>query len=322
VRFGAGGTPPGGAVSQANSASSTIILHELGHLCWWRSTPAALWVGADTASINEAVGDVFAMYATGQELVGNAWLGDGTGPLRTGLNARTYADFNPEGGPHANGEILMGTFWNLRQNLVAALGAAPGAGKASTLFLDWLTLFDDVDLDSSILTHLLVLDDADANLANGTPDQAAIVGAFAARGWPAADLAIYGVGTTPAFGAVFFDPDAGRMSKLILSVLDPAIAMTPVLIVAGVPGAFAIPGLGVTSFDITLPFDFLVDGLGGPSVIPVFPASTGGDGMFDVRVGFTPTWAAGAPIALQAFVIDPAAPFSLRMSNGLVLPLP
>jgi hypothetical protein len=99
--------------------------------------------------------------------------------------------------------------------------------------------------------------------------------------------------------------------------------MTPVVVVAGVPGAFAVPGLGVTAFDLTQPITFLVDGLvAGNALIPVFPASTGADGVFDVRVGFTPTWAAGIPIAMQAFVFDPAAPLAFRMSNGVVLPLP
>jgi hypothetical protein len=285
-----------------------------------------VWWNPDSRAINEAVADTFAMYATGQPYVGINYLGAGTGVLRTGVNTRPYATLDPEGDEHGNGEILMGSFWAMRQNLIATLGFAPGVAAAKTLFLDWLTLFDDVDMDSSILAHLLVLDDNDSDLTNGTPNLAAVVGAFAAHGWPAADSALYGTGSMPIFGARFFDPDSttGRLSKLALYIQDPISGGAPVVIVVGTPGPAIIPGLGTTSFNPALPFYFLIDGITpGSGLFPVFPAATDGLGVFRDREPIVPTWPAGGlMVAMQAFVFDPAAPLSFRMSNGFDIALP
>jgi hypothetical protein len=325
VRFGAPGTPAGGSTPLANSASSTIILHELGHICWFLTTPAGVWWNPDSKAVNEAVGDTIAMFITGQPLVGLAWQGAGTGALRAGTNGQGYAALDPEGNEHQNGEILMGSFWTMRQNLVASLGAANGSAAAKDLLLDWLVLFDDVDMDSSILAHLLVLDDDDGDLTNGTPNDAAIAGGFAAHDWPASDPALYGSGSAPIFGAKFFDLDAGtgRLSKLALFVFDPAISAAPVVIVAGTPGSAFIPGLGVTAFDVTLPILFLVDGITpGAGILPLFPASTAADGVFRHREPIVPAWPPGVLIAMQALVLDAAAPFGFRMSNGFSVALP
>ncbi len=332
VRFGAAGVPPGGAAPVANAASSTFVVHEMGHVAWWHTTAPGLWTGADADAINEGVADVFATYVTGQESIGPGWMGPGTGALRTGLNLRQYGTLDPEGDAHDAGELLMGAFWQMRVNLMAAMGAAAGADHARALFLDWLLLFEDTTLDSRILDHLLYLDDTDGDFTNGTPHLGAITAAFHAHGFPGADPALYPGGASPVFGATFFDPasappaGAARMSKLALSVFDPAgPGGKPVIVIAGAPAAIPLPPFGTLAVDISGTWFTMIDGtMPGGGVFADFPASTGVLGEWNTREVTTAFWALppGIPFVTQAFVLNPANVGLSRLSNPVALMTP
>ncbi len=332
VQF-AGPGPIGGGVTLANAASSTLILHEMGHIACWRATAETLWGTSDFASINEAVADTFAMYITGQPYIGINWAGPGSGVIRNGSGVFSYGNLDPEtGDAHDNGEILMGAFWRLRQNLVSTLGLAAGDAEAKSLFLNWLTLYDDVRLDSRILAHLLILDDDDNNLANGTPHATAIVDAFAMHGWPAAVAGLWGTGPNPILGAAFFDPLAagpftGRMSKISLFVQETSKAPgRAILVFLGAPGSSFVPGLGTVLFDWTLPFFTILNGLDPTTALVPIPAVTGAGGTFDLRLdisGLGYAWPGGYMAALQGLVADPLAPpYLFRLTNGLSIALP
>jgi hypothetical protein len=82
------------------------------------------------------------------------------------------------GDPHRNGQPLMGAFWKMRR-MLKTNHPTFGAALSNALFLGWLNAYDTNRIHSMIEFQLLVLDDNDRNLGNGTPHQASIHPAFA-----------------------------------------------------------------------------------------------------------------------------------------------
>ncbi|HVO31053.1 MAG TPA: M36 family metallopeptidase, partial [bacterium] len=83
------------------------------------------------------------------------------------------------GEPHHDGLIWGGSFWDLRNTLAVEEGYDAGVARADRLLAD--TLRADPTLVDGFW-DVLVADDDDGNLANGTPHLCEIVDAFAAHG--------------------------------------------------------------------------------------------------------------------------------------------
>lgn len=150
-----------------NSAYSTIIAHEYGHHLVNER-------GLAQAAFGEGVGDVLAMYLYDTPGVGLDFLLDDE-YLRT--PAISEVQYPCSGEIHFCGEVLGGIFWKIRD--------AIGLTAAQELFVDWLAVTAGVTAPNSAspLTAIEVLniDDDDANLENGTPNQDAICTAFEAH---------------------------------------------------------------------------------------------------------------------------------------------
>lgn len=223
-----------------NSAYSTIVYHEMGHFL---NQLYGSGNGAD--GFGEGAADIWAMFCSDDPLVGAEFKGPGT-IIRSGENTVQFCGDDGQGcygGTHANGLPLMGAFWKWRQNLNATYGDAAGDLAADVLLNAWFNAFDDGQVLSFVEEHLLVLDDDDANVENGTPNYADIDAAFRAQGWPGFDLTYvdfvdpvlpadtkddygpYGVGVqlSSAMGAgiggadVFFRVDGGPFVSLPMS---------------------------------------------------------------------------------------------------------
>jgi hypothetical protein len=176
-----------------NTAYSTVVAHEEGH---WANDLYGSYNGAD--GFGEGNADVFAMYIYDTPIVGENFFGSGY--IRSGLNTRQYCgDTNPGcyGQVHADGEVLMGALWKVRDRLNTTHGNAAGDLIADTLLITWMNAYNDGNIHSIIEDHWLTLDDNDGNIYNGTPNYADIDGGFRDQGFPGVDLQLIDIVHTP-----------------------------------------------------------------------------------------------------------------------------
>ena len=172
VNFYAAG---GGCPSMATLPD--VIYHEYGHgvndqLYKQSGAPIGMLNGA----LHEGMADVVAAFVQDDPVVGQGFFGAGTVLRVLDNTARWPADRS--GDPHTTGLILAGAFWDLRESL--------GLPLATTL--SHYAKYghpddpDDGVAMSEYFLETLVVDDDDADLANGTPHFAAINAAFNAHG--------------------------------------------------------------------------------------------------------------------------------------------
>lgn len=157
-----------------NTAYSTVIDHEFGH------GVDAHFGAILSAGLSEGVADVVAMFHTGQGIVGQDFFGPGTA-IRNGDNGVTWPATGCNFEPHCMGETYMGFAWQLRKKLIASLGASQGAAVADQIVLGAFPL--NASSIPLAVQHTFLLDDDDANLANGTPHFADIAAAAAMKGF-------------------------------------------------------------------------------------------------------------------------------------------
>jgi len=99
-----------------NTASATIIVHELSHLLFPK------YGGFATLTFEEGMADVYALYVTDQEIYAKDLCLDVEYPCgdRRGDNALRYCLYGPEGchgDTHLSGQVLSGALWKMRQRL-------------------------------------------------------------------------------------------------------------------------------------------------------------------------------------------------------------
>lgn len=177
-----------------NTGYSSVVYHEEGH---WANDLYGSFNGSD--GFGEGGADVWAMFIADDPIVGNGFFGPGT-EIRTGLNTSQFCgDANPGcfGQVHADGQVLMGAFWKWRRNVKQSLGAAQGIATADLLMLSWYQVFNQTQIKSVIEEQILVLDDDDGNINNGTPNYAEIDAGFREQGFPGFDLPLFDFDHTP-----------------------------------------------------------------------------------------------------------------------------
>ena len=177
-----------------NTGYSTVVAHEEGH---WANDLYGSGNGSD--GFGEGNADVLAMYVYDTPIVGEDFFTNG-GFIRTGNNTRQFCgDSNPGcyGQVHADGEVLMGALWKVRDRLNTTLGNAAGDLTADTLWVAWMNGFNDTGIRSIIEEHWLALDDNDGNIFNGTPNFGDIDGGFRDQGFPGVDLQLIDIVHTP-----------------------------------------------------------------------------------------------------------------------------
>jgi hypothetical protein len=173
-----------------NTAYSTVVYHEYGHF-----VDFALGGIVGTFGISEGWGDVLAVFLTGQPIIGANFTLSG-GFIRTADNSRKYPAMECFSEVHCLGEIWAGFCWHLRQNLIASLGAGPGVLHAEDIVIPAL-LADESTIQANIL-EVMMLDDDDGNLANGTPNLTAIAKAAQQHGFLADTFAALTFAHVPA----------------------------------------------------------------------------------------------------------------------------
>ena len=164
---------------QATAKIPDVVYHEYGHAINSAryNSGSGMWNGA----LNEGFADVWAFTLTNSPFIGQGW--DLVDP---NINIRDYQDRKvyPQdlvGEVHADGEIIAGCFWDTYLNL---------NNMNQTMDLFKYTFDSGVDgpdgtegtIFTDILVEVLYADDNDADLTNGTPNDIAIVSAFALHG--------------------------------------------------------------------------------------------------------------------------------------------
>jgi hypothetical protein len=167
----------GGCVNAATV--SDVVMHEYGHaITQYTYSPDP----APTASgMGEALSDIVAQTITNQRFIGLGFAGPGT-YIRDGENTRQYPGTSCGGEEHCLGEILMGAMWKTRTNVMNAMGAGPGLAQYDAMMrFAWKTKQTTMP---DFLTKVLLGDDNNANVADGTPHYDEICAAFAIHNLP------------------------------------------------------------------------------------------------------------------------------------------
>jgi len=154
-----------------------VIYHEFGHAL--HQAEIIEGVGAHDGAFGEGAADFLAASITGDPGMGRG-LFYNDDPLRhldpAGDEFRWPDDL---GEIHGTGRIIGGAFWDLRTALIAELGEPAGVALVNRLYL--AALRRAVSIPTSFV-EVLAADDDDGDLANGTPHECAILGAFGRHG--------------------------------------------------------------------------------------------------------------------------------------------
>ena len=177
-----------------------VVYHEFGHTLHQH----ALIDGAVDPALGEGGADYLAAAITGDPGIARGFFLSEQ-PLRQidPLGAEYVWPDDVDGSdPHATGRIVAGALWDLRSALIAELGAEGGAALADQLY--YQVLRHAVDIPSSYV-EVLLADDDDGDLGNGTPHRCAIDAAFARHGLADPD-ASGAIGSPEATGLEVFVP--------------------------------------------------------------------------------------------------------------------
>ncbi len=285
INFYRWGLRPSDGKACANTASiADVVYHEYGH----GITQEVFAPFEPSGAMHEGFSDYTAATITNQPQIGRGFFGPGTS-IRTTANTQRIDAGLCAGAVHCVGNALSGALWDLRGRLVTALGAGAGVELADSLF--HYAGFGGAEWHDDYLLDLLLVDDDDGTLLNGTPHSADICAAFGARGIPCPD-------TTSGVWIVHqplpdANPDAGPflVDASIGSFAGAFDAASPVL-------RWRVAGLNVHAVAMA--------SLGGDlfrATIPALPSGGRIEYTIEARdLGAGPaTSPAGAPAAVHAF---------------------
>ena len=161
----------------SNTAFSVIVHHEYGH-------HMVAVAGSGQDSYGEGMGDVMGVLITGDnQLARGFYSNDCVNGIRNAINTHQYPC---TGEIHDCGQLISGCVWDALAAMEAAYPAT-GRDTVATLAINSMMLHVGGDIDPSITTDWLTLDDDDGDLSNGTPHSPEILAGFAMHhmdDWP------------------------------------------------------------------------------------------------------------------------------------------
>lgn len=147
------------------------------------------------SGMGEGFSDYTGMTIRNTPCLGDAFFGTPGGCLRDGENTRQFPGSECGGEPHCLGEISMGALWKMRQNLIESWGdSASAVAHSDTLFR--FAMAGRPYTIPDLLTEILIVDDNDGTLLNGTPNFIAITEAFGQHN-VYSDIPEFGIAHTP-----------------------------------------------------------------------------------------------------------------------------
>lgn len=179
INFYRWGIRPSDGRACANTGEiADVVYHEYGH----GRTQYVFAPLFPSGAMHEGLSDYLAATITNQPLIGRGFFGPGTN-LRSTDNTVQVDQASCAGESHCMGQAIAGALWEMREALISALGnPALAVELADSLFhyagYGGSTWHDDYLLD------LLLLDDNDGTLLNGTPHYPQICPSFLAHNIP------------------------------------------------------------------------------------------------------------------------------------------
>ncbi len=183
-----------------------VVYHEYAHL----ATMYAYLPEEANYIYHEGFSDYFAASIMDTSLIGQGFRGEGT-YLRNLVNDLTWPVIDPycAQDDHCLGLLIAGTLWEIREGLIADLGDHDaGVDEADRLY-HFMRASRPHDYQDCVV-QLLLLDDDDGDVTNGTPHLELIVGAFESRN----------LGTTDVQFAHHPQPDTEAADEPILIEVD------------------------------------------------------------------------------------------------------
>lgn len=138
-----------------------VVYHEYGH----HYHHSLVVTGITDGSIGEGSGDYLSATITGEAYMAPGFFKNGAG-IRDLEPDRVYPD-DLTGEVHADGLIWGGAMWDVRKSLIAELGEEAGVELSDHLFAT--ALMGGPSLGTSY-EEVLIADDDDGDLSNGTPN--------------------------------------------------------------------------------------------------------------------------------------------------------
>ena len=190
--FGINMFSEGGGCS-ATDQMADVIYHEYQHgLTQFAYSPFS----SPTASgMGEGFSDYAAMTQLNTHCMGDGFFGTPGNCLRDGTNLRQWPAPECNGQVHCLGEITMGALWKMRENLIASYGDSAAAIVHSDTLFRW-SMFGRPTTVPDLLTEILLVDDNDGTLLNGTPNFIPITTAFDQHN-VSSPIPEYGIAHTP-----------------------------------------------------------------------------------------------------------------------------
>ena len=154
----------------SNTAFSVIVHHEYGH-------HLVAVAGSGQGEYGEGMGDVMGVLITGDnQLARGFYSNDCENGIRNADNNYQYG--GSCSGIHDCGQLISGCVWDTVAEMEAAF---PGQGVSivANLAINSIPMHSGTEIDPTITTDWLVLDDDDGDLSNGTPHSVQILAGFA-----------------------------------------------------------------------------------------------------------------------------------------------
>ncbi|MGE4619959.1 MAG: hypothetical protein AAEJ04_09160 [Planctomycetota bacterium] len=171
--------PGGGCV---DSAYSSVVLHEFGH-------HIVDSLGLVQGAFGEGYGDSLAIVYLGEGIIGQDFSGPGQ-HVRDVENADVVVPCS--GGIHFCGQALGGFWFDVGFLIRDKYGPVAGSTLLRNLFVDWSSVtvggLGSQPIHDNMILEVLMADDDDGDLGNGTPNWDEICSAAGVRGLSCPDL--------------------------------------------------------------------------------------------------------------------------------------
>lgn len=165
----------------ATALFSDVVYHEYGHGINYEYYD--YWGGfANNGALQEGYADVWGFSISEDPIIGQGFQGgSNTFVRRYDINPKVYPQ-DLVGQVHADGEIIAGAFWDTYRNLGNDMDKMLELFVAAQINTPIAPDGGEGQLYSDILLEVMLADDDDGNLINGTPNDSAIIDGFAKHG--------------------------------------------------------------------------------------------------------------------------------------------
>jgi Zn-dependent metalloprotease len=194
-----------------------VVYHEFGHALNQFIYEKLGTSDVSNGTLGEAMADINANMFRDDPRIGIGFMKNSpnNGIIRTSYNTRKYPD-NVAYEIHEDGMILTGAMWDVKKAIglqrTARLAHYAKYGKP-----DGITIGEAF---ADYFVEVLVADDDDADLSNGTPNSQAIIKAFSAHGIPGCAITIYNTHMVDQMSVT--DPYTVQGSAYISGGIDPS----------------------------------------------------------------------------------------------------